>query len=258
MSVVLTSIEGAVATVTVNRPEALNAINTDVLNALELAFNEVESNHEVRAAVVTGAGDKAFVAGADIKAMQSFGPEQARAFSAHGHRVFAMMEQSRLVWIAAVDGFCLGGGCELAMAADWINASPKSKFGQPEVNLGLIPGFGGTIRLVRRVGQAKAIELCATAALIKGDEALRLGLANAMFEPGEVLAKTQEQAALIATKGPLAVSNAKRVIRAGADVPAERGNAFEQQAFGIQFGTADGREGMTAFVERRSAEFTGD
>ncbi len=257
MSVVLTSIEGAVATVTVNRPEALNAINTDVLNALEQAFAEVEANPQVRAAVLTGAGTKAFVAGADIKAMQAFGAEEARAFSAHGHRVFALMEQSRLVWIAAVEGFCLGGGCELAMAADWINASAKSKFGQPEVNLGLIPGFGGTIRLVRRVGQAKALELCSTAEMVRGEEALRIGLANALFDPGEVLAKTQEQAALIASKGSLAVANAKRVIRAGADLPAERGNAFEQQAFGIQFGTADGQEGMAAFVEKRSAKFTG-
>ena len=158
MSVVLTSIEGAVATVTVNRPEALNAINTEVLHGLEAAFADVESRGEVGAAVLTGAGTKAFVAGADIKAMQHFGAEEARAFSALGHRVFAMMERSRLVWIAAVEGFCLGGGCELAMAADWINASANSKFGQPEVNLGLIPGFGGTIRLVRRVGQAKALE----------------------------------------------------------------------------------------------------
>ena len=257
MSVVLTSIEGAVATVTVNRPEALNAINTEVLHGLEAAFADVESRGEVGAAVLTGAGTKAFVAGADIKAMQHFGAEEARAFSALGHRVFAMMEQSRLVWIAAVEGFCLGGGCELAMAADWINASAKSKFGQPEVNLGLIPGFGGTIRLVRRVGQAKALELCSTAEMVRGEEALRIGLVNAFFEPGDVLEKTQAQAAVIAAKGRLAVANAKRVIRAGADLPAERGNAFEQQAFGIQFGTADGREGMAAFIEKRSAEFSG-
>ena len=143
------------------------------------------------------------------------------------------------------------------MAADWINASAKSKFGQPEVNLGLIPGFGGTIRLVRRVGQAKALELCSTAEMVRGEEALRIGLVNALFEPGDVLEKTQAQAAVIAAKGRLAVANAKRVIRAGADLPAERGNAFEQQAFGIQFGTADGREGMAAFIEKRSAEFSG-
>ena len=257
MSVVTTQIDGAVATVTVNRPEALNAINGAVLNALEAAFNEVESNPNVGAAVLTGAGGKAFVAGADIKEMQNFGAEEARQFSARGHQVFAMMERSRLVWIAAVEGFCLGGGCELAMAADWINASAKSKFGQPEVNLGLIPGFGGTIRLVRRVGQAKALELCTTAAMIRGDEAKALGLANQLFEPGTVLENSQAQAAQIASKGRLAVANAKRVIRAGADLPAERGNALEQQAFGIQFGTADGQEGMAAFSAKRAAEFTG-
>ncbi|MDE0882780.1 MAG: enoyl-CoA hydratase-related protein [Myxococcota bacterium] len=257
MSVVLTTISGPVATVTVNRPEALNAINGAVLDGLEAAFAEVEANPVVRAAVLTGAGGKAFVAGADIKEMQAFGAEDARAFSARGHSVFARMESSRLVWIAAVEGFCLGGGCELAMAADWINASAKSRFGQPEVNLGLIPGFGGTIRLARRVGQAKAIELCVTAEMVRGDEAKALGLVNNLYEPGTVLEASQAQAQLIAGKGPLAVANAKRVIRSGADLPQERGNALEQQAFGIQFGTVDGKEGMVAFSAKRSAEFVG-
>ena len=257
MTDVLTQIEGAVATVTVNRPQALNAINTAVLEGLDEAFRQVEEAPEVRAAVLTGAGDKAFVAGADIKAMADFGPEEARQFSAFGHRVFAAMERSSKIWIAAVDGFCLGGGCELAMACDWINASPGSKFGQPEVKLGLIPGFGGTIRLVRRVGQARALELCATADMIDGDEAYRIGLANHLFEAGTVLEASLKQAARIAKQGPLAVANAKRVVRAGVDLPQERGNAMEQQAFGLHFGTEDGKEGMAAFMAKRRAEFKG-
>jgi len=258
MAAVETQIDGAVAIVTINRPKALNAINEEVLDGLDAAFTALEAEPGLRCAVLTGAGGKAFVAGADIKAMSAFGAEKARAFSEKGHRIFARMESSRLIWIAAVEGFCLGGGNELAMCCDWINASPKSKFGQPEANLGLIPGFGGTVRLVRRVGQAKALELCTTAEMIRGEEAKALGLANRLYEPGEVLEKSLEQAKLIASKGPLAVANAKRVIRAAADLPQERGNALEQQGFGIQFGTRDGAEGMAAFMEKRSPNWTAE
>ena len=251
-------LEGAVATLTVNRPKALNALNAEVLSALDQHIQRIDEDPSIRVAVLTGAGDKAFVAGADIKAMQGMKPETARAFSELGHRVFARMESSGTVFIAAVDGFCLGGGCELALACDWVNASTKSTFVQPEVNLGLIPGFGGTIRLARKVGQARALQYCSTAEFIRGEEALRIGLVNAIFEPGSVLAETQQQARTIASKGPLAVANCKRLVRAGMDLPQERGNAMEQQAFGLMFGTADGQEGMSAFLEKRSAEFLGE
>jgi enoyl-CoA hydratase len=252
------NIDGAVATLTVNRPHALNALNAEVLSALDQHVRTVDEDVSIRVAIVTGAGGKAFVAGADIKAMQGMAPETARAFSALGHQVFARMEASGTLFIAAVDGFCLGGGCELALACDWINASGKSTFGQPEVNLGLVPGFGGTIRLARKVGQARALQYCTTAEYVRGEEAHRVGLVNSLFETGEVLAKTQEQAQAIAAKGPLAVANCKRLIRAGLDLPQERGNAMEQQAFGLMFGTVDGQEGMTAFLEKRAAAFVGE
>ncbi|MBM65025.1 MAG: hypothetical protein CMH55_02175 [Myxococcales bacterium] len=251
-------IDGAVATLTINRPEAMNALNAEVLSALDQHIRRVDEDASIRVAVLTGAGGKAFVAGADIKAMQGMKPETARSFSELGHRVFARMESSGTVFIAAVEGYCLGGGCELALACDWINASGKSTFGQPEVNLGLVPGFGGTIRLARKVGQARALQYCSTAEFVRGEEALRVGLVNALYEPGEVLTKTQEQAQGIASKGPLAVANCKRLIRAGLDLPQERGNAMEQQAFGLMFGTADGQEGMNAYAEKRAAEFKGE
>jgi len=251
-------VDGAVATLTINRPKAMNALNAEVLTALDQHIARVDEDPSIRVTILTGAGEKAFVAGADIKAMQGMGPETARGFSELGHRVFARMEASGTVFIAAVDGYCLGGGCELALACDWINASAKSSFGQPEVNLGLIPGFGGTVRLARKVGQARALQYCSTAEYVRGEEALRVGLVNALFEPGDVLAKTREQAELIASKGPLAVANCKRLIRASLDLPQERGNAMEQQGFGLMFGTLDGQEGMSAFVERRTAEFKGE
>lgn len=251
-------VDGAVATITINRPEALNAISSEVLAALDEHVRFIDADPSIRVAVVTGAGTKAFVAGADIKEMVDFSPEEGRRFSEFGHGVLARMEQSGTVFIAAVEGFCLGGGCELALACDWINGSPKSKFGQPEVNLGLTPGLGGTIRLARKVGQARALQYCSTAEFFGGEEAYRVGLANQLFEPGEVLEKTLEQARGIASKGPLAVSNCKRLIRAGLDLPQERGNAMEQQGFGLMFGTADAKEGLAAFGEKRAAEFKGE
>lgn len=248
--------DGHVSTLTINRPDKLNALSREVLEDLRAAVDVLANREEARAAVITGTG-KAFVAGADIAAMKEMTEAEGRAFGALGHGVFDAIEQLRLPVIAAVNGFALGGGCELALACDFIYASSKARFGQPEVNLGIIPGFGGTQRLPRRVGSAAARELIYTGKMIGAEEALRIGLVNAVFEPDALLPKTIEAAEEIATKGPLAVAAAKRLIRDGMDRPLPEANRLEQAAFAEAFGTADQREGMSAFLEKRSASFKG-
>jgi enoyl-CoA hydratase len=207
MSFVEVTDEGHVSVLTINRPDKLNALSQEVLGDLSAAIEAVSRKEGVRAAVVTGTG-KAFVAGADIAAMRHMDGAQACGFGALGHGVFSTIEHVRFPVIAAVNGFALGGGCELALACDFIYASTKAKFGQPEVNLGIIPGFGGTQRLPRRVGSAMARELIYTGKMISADEALRIGLANAVFEPDELLPAAMKAALDIATKGPLAVATA--------------------------------------------------
>ena len=248
--------EGHVSTLTINRPDKLNALSREVLSDLGAAIDGLAGNQAVRAAVLTGTG-KAFVAGADIAAMKNMTEAEGRAFGALGHGVFAAIEHLRFPVIAAVNGFALGGGCELALACDFIYASSKAKFGQPEVNLGIIPGFGGTQRLPRRVGPARARELIYTGKMIDAAEALRIGLANAVFEPDELLAGAQKAALEIAAKGPMAVSAAKRLIRDGIDLPLPAANQLEQNAFGEAFGTEDQSEGMAAFLEKRAPTFKG-
>jgi enoyl-CoA hydratase len=185
-------------------------------------------------------------------------PREARGFSETGAALGSALEMSSKPWIAAVNGFALGGGCELALACDFIYASKKAKFGQPEVNLGVIPGFGGTQRLPRRVGIGKARELIYTGDIIGADEALRIGLCDAVFEPEALIPAARATAAKIATKGPLAIAEAKRIILEGADLPLEAANALEQRAFGELFSTADQREGMAAFLGKRAAVFKGE
>jgi enoyl-CoA hydratase len=248
--------DGQVSTLTINRPDKLNALSMEVLGDLRSAIATIGATDEVRAAIITGAG-KAFVAGADIAAMKNMTDREGRDFGALGHSVFDAIEKLRFPVIAAVNGFALGGGCELALACDFIYASSKARFGQPEVGLGIIPGFGGTQRLPRRVGPAMARELIYTGKMIGADEALRIGLANAVFAPEELLASAQKAAADIATKGPIAVATAKRLIARGIEKPLLDANALEQDAFGACFGTADQTEGMTAFLEKRAADFKG-
>lgn len=249
--------DGGVATVTVNRPEARNALDGQTLDALYDAFAGLERDDTVRCAILTGAGDQAFVAGADIKAMAGLDPVGARSFSEHGRRLGDLIEGLSVPVIAAVNGWALGAGCELALACDFIYAARGAKLGLPEVGLGVIPGMGGTQRLARRVGVARARELIYTAALIDADEALRLGLVNAVAEPAALQVRARAVADAIAARAPLAVAAAKRAIRQGGELTIEHGIDREQQLFAALFATADQEEGMRAFIEKRAPVWTG-
>jgi enoyl-CoA hydratase len=250
--------EGAVAVVTINRPEKLNALDRAVLRDLDAAFLALSAPEaQVRAVVLTGAGGKAFVAGADIAAMSQLSTHEARLFAEIGHRVCDRIEASPFPVIAAVEGFALGGGCELALACDFIYASERAKLGQPEVNLGLMPGFGGTQRLARRVGVGIAREMIYTAAIFDAARALAAGLVNEVYPSEELMARARKTAATIATKAPLAVCASKRVILNGVDAPLPTGNELEIQAFSALFGTEDQREGTAAFLEKRRPDFRG-
>lgn len=255
--VILVERDGAIAQITINRPDKLNAINRAVIRDLTEAFTALQQGEAPRAVILTGAGSKAFVAGADIAEMSTMSAPEGYAFSEAGHRLGHLMESAPFPIIAAVNGFALGGGCELMLSCDLAYAADNAKLGQPEVNLGVIPGFGGTQRLTRRVGIAKARELVYTADMIGAEEALRIGLVNGVFLGAELLTKTREIAQKIASKGPLAIAAAKRVLWRGADVELGVANELEAQAFGVLFGSDDKREGMGAFVEKRKATFTG-
>ncbi|MDA1183039.1 MAG: enoyl-CoA hydratase-related protein [Acidobacteria bacterium] len=249
---------GPARIITINRPQVLNALNAAVITALSEAFHALAAEKHVRGVVLTGAGEKAFVAGADIAAMRDLNPEQALAFARRGHAVGDLIASTKVPVIAAVNGFALGGGCEIALACDFIYASTRARFGQPEVKLGVIPGFGGTQRLLRRVGLGRAIELCVTGEMITADEALRIGLANKVCEPEALLQEAVACVDTIATMGPLAVAEAKRVIHAGASLPLAAANQLEAQAFADLFTSRDQSEGMSAFVEKRAASFSGE
>lgn len=255
--VVLLEVEGPVATLTVARPAALNALNRDVLQRLHGALRDLSDRDDVRAILLTGAGGKAFVAGADIAEMRDMGPLQALDLAELGNSLLHYMETMPQPILAVVNGFALGGGCELAMACDFIYAADTARFGQPEVNLGLIPGFGGTQRMARLVGAAVARELIFTGRILDAPEALRIGLVNAVFPAAEVMGKARETALLIAAKGRRAVTAAKRAIRMGADRDLVAACELESQAFSALFDTDDAREGMAAFLERRPARFGG-
>lgn len=249
---------GTVATLTLNRPDKLNALNAELVGSLLHAILALDADPGVRCAVLTGAGEKAFAAGADIPAMAAMSVAEAKAFADLGHATGETIELAHFPVIAAVNGFALGGGCELALACDFIYASDRAKLGQPEVGLGVIPGFGGTQRLSRRVGIGRARELCLTGDPIGAEEALRIGLVNAVVPHAELLARVTAVADKIASRGPLAIRACKRVLCRGADVPLPVANEIEAQAFAGLFGTADQKEGMAAFVGRRAAVFRGE
>jgi enoyl-CoA hydratase len=247
--------DGAVATLTLNRPDKLNALSAALIRELTEAFHGL-SSRPPRVVIVTGAG-KAFCAGADIEEMRGMSTIEAKRYSAAGHALGAFIEEQPYPVIAAVNGFALGGGCELALACDFIYASDAAKFGQPEVNLGVIPGFGGTQRLARRVGIGRARELIYTGELIGADKALAMGLANAVLPRDELLPRVRALATDIAGKAPLAVAQAKRAMLRGALGDMTAANELEAQAFAMLFGSADQKEGMKAFIEKRKPEYTG-
>jgi enoyl-CoA hydratase len=249
--------EDGIAVLTVNRPEALNALDSTTLRELRDRLREVAEDTDVRVVVLTGAGDKAFVAGADIKYMSGLDVREAREWGALGQEAGSLLETMPKPTIAAVNGFALGGGCELALACDFRYAAQTAKLGQPEVNLGIIPGWGGTQRLARAVGIGTAKELVLTGRMVDADEALRIGLVNAVFEPAELMEKTLETARALAAKGPLALSAAKRTLNRA--LAGDHAQNLEREAddFGELFASEDAREGMTAFSEKREARFTG-
>lgn len=253
--------KGPIATLTINRPDKLNALSSSVIGELTRAFHALlvpsSGATPVRVAILTGAGDKAFIAGADIAEMCEMQAAEAKVFSDAAHRLAALIEAAPFPVIAAVNGFALGGGCEIALACDFIYASDKAKLGQPEVNLGVIPGIGGTQRLARRVGIGRARELIYTGDIIGAEQALAIGLVNAVVPAAELSAKVMAVAEKIAAKGPLAVSQAKRTMLRGVDADLVTANELEAQAFAMLFGTEDQKEGMRAFVEKRKADFKG-
>lgn len=250
-------VEDGVGVATVDRPRALNAIDSRTIAELSSLLDDVERDPAVRALVVTGAGDRAFVAGADIAEMAALTPVEAQRFSEAGQRVFARLEGLSIPTLAAVNGVALGGGCELAMACDLLYASEKARLGQPEVTLGLVPGFGATQRLARRVGAMRACELLFTGDTLDAARAKAIGLVLDVLAPQDLLAHVVAQARKIASRGPLAVAAVKRALRRGIDVDLAAGCALERAEFGLIFSTEDAREGMRAFLEKRAARFTG-
>ncbi len=245
-----------VALITIDRPKALNALNPQVLSEVKQAFEKAEQDDEVRCVVLTGGG-KAFVAGADIAEMAKMNAMQGRAFSIKGQAILSYIENLDKPVIAAVNGFALGGGCEIAMACDFIYASEKAKFGQPEINLGIVPGFGGTQRLTRRVGPGWAMELCLTGAVISAAEAKEIGLVNRVFAPEELMDKVMETAKLMAVKGRAALRSAKMLINNGQDMDQAKAIALEAEHFAVNFSSGDQQEGMNAFLEKRAPVFKG-
>ena len=243
--------QGHVGILTIDRQEALNALNSQVLNDLDAAIDEVAANDDVYVVVLTGAG-RSFVAGADIGEMKGFSSADGKKFGVHGGGVFLKLENMAKPVIAAINGFALGGGCELSMACDIRLASEKAKFGQPEVGLGITPGFAGTQRLPRIVGISKAMELILTAKVIGAAEAKAIGLVSEVYPPEELMPKALELANAICANAQIAVQESKRCIRMGMQTDISTGSAFEAEAFGVTCGTEDKNEGMGAFLEKRA------
>ncbi len=247
-------IEGGIATITINRPEVLNALNLQVLRDIIGAVGEARLAEDVKVVILTGEG-RSFVAGADIAQMKNFSATEALEFADLGHEVMRQFETLPKPVIAAVNGFALGGGTEIALGCDFIYASSKAKFGQPEVNLGIIPGFGGTQRLARSVGANVARELIFTGSVIDAAQAKRIGLVCEVFEPEALMEKVREKANLLQSVGPLAIAAAKRAMDKGMDMALDAACELEKQTFVALFGTEDQKEGMTAFVEKRKPSF---
>ena len=248
--------EGHLAIVTINRPKALNALNSETLRDLDVVLEDLENDNNIYSVILTGSGEKAFVAGADISEMKDLSEEEGREFGLLGNRVFRRLEKLDKPVIAAISGFALGGGCELAMACDIRIASEKARFAQPEAGLGITPGFGGTQRLPRLVGEGKAKELIYTCAMIKADEALRIGLVNKVVPLDTLMEEAKNMANTIIANGPIAVKLCKDAINRGIQVDIDEAIEIEAGDFGKCFSTEDQKEGMSAFMERRDKNFS--
>ena len=247
--------EGGIRRITINRPDKLNALNVATIRELGKAVAEVERDDEVHALIITGAGDKAFVAGADIAELKSLGPVEAKEFALRGQEVFRRLERLAKPVVAAVNGYALGGGCELAMACHLRVASNNAIFGQPEVKLGLIPGYGGTQRLARLVGRGRALEILLTGRNVSAVEAERIGLVNSVCEPGELDSVVAELIGAILANGPLAVSHCLEAVNYGQDMSLDDGCMLEATLFGVGAASDQMREGTAAFLEKRKPRF---
>lgn len=254
---ILFDLQDGVGVLTFNRPKSLNALNPKTLEEVADVVQSAKSQANIRVLLLTGAGEKAFVAGADITEFQKMNPLEARQFAERGQEIFFQLEQLPIPVIAAVNGFALGGGCEIAMSCDFIYAAETAKFGQPEINLGIIPGFGGTQRLSRLVGRAKAKELCMTAEMIDANQAMQLGLVAKVFPTDQLLAESMKIAKGLARKGQFALRAIKHIIDRGCDVDLKTGCALEAEAFGVCFASLDAKEGIAAFLEKRKPDFQG-
>jgi enoyl-CoA hydratase len=250
-------VQDRIAVVSVNRPDKLNALNEQTIRELGQVFEEIAGRDDVGGVILTGVGEKAFVAGADIAELARMGPVDGIEVSRLGQQVFRRIELSRKPVIAAVNGFALGGGCELALACHLRIASENAQFGLPEVKLGIIPGYGGTLRLPRIVGKGRALELMLTAQFIKADEAYRIGLANKVVPQAELMDTARKTLSTILANGPIAVGLAIECATRGMEMSVDDGLALESNLFGLLAATGDMREGMQAFLEKRKAEFTG-
>ncbi|MDL2269153.1 enoyl-CoA hydratase/isomerase family protein [Desulfosarcina sp. OttesenSCG-928-A07] len=254
---IIFEVKNGIAIITFNRPKALNAINADVLKELSSALNTIESDESIRVLVLTGAGEKAFVAGADITELNTFNTLQGKLFSRRGQLIFDRLQDLAIPVIAAVNGFALGGGSEIALASDFIYASENAKFGLPEITLGIIPGFGGTQRLARRIGIGRAKEMIFTGEMITAAQAEKIGLVNRVFPPENLMEAALKTAAAIAEKGKVSLREAKKTVNNGADVPLRVGCDIEADSFGICLASPDAKEGTGAFLQKRKAVFTG-
>ncbi|MDL2718819.1 MAG: enoyl-CoA hydratase-related protein, partial [Acidobacteriota bacterium] len=257
MSVVLTETADRIFTITINRPDKLNALNPEVMDALAAAFEKARQDDAVGGVILTGAGEKAFVAGADIRVFTTLTPAGARAFAKKGQALFDRIENLGKPVVAAVNGFALGGGCELAMACTLRVASKTAKLGQPEVNLGVMPGYGGSQRLPRLVGKGRAFEILLTGDPITAEEAFRIGLVNRVVEPGELLATSRAILAKILSRAPMAVGCVLDAVNRGLDMPFGAAEDYEATLFGLCVSTEDMKEGVAAFLEKRPAKFAG-
>lgn len=254
-NILLDQVEPGIYQLTINRPRSFNSLNSATLDEVYAAGEALATLDEARVLLITGAGEKAFVAGADIPEMREKTALEGQAFSQKGMRAFRRLETLAIPVIAVVNGYCLGGGCELAMSCDWIIASDKAQFGQPEVNLGVTPGFGASQRLPRLIGRARALELLVTGRQMKAIEALEWGLVNHLYAADELMEKALEMARTICKKGPVAVNLVKQAVQRGQDLDLDNACLLESEVFGLCFSTDDQKEGMGAFLEKRTPIF---